>query len=148
MRPPITAGPMVRAANGLSVAAEGVGRDGAVSRAAAAGRGAGLLCGVTDAETRMTSTATAATQCMNEPRGLSGPIEEPNGGSRACPANSLVRGAPLVAPSVGAQHDAEQIRVREIPAHTERAGALRRGHHRLAGMRRIERDVRQPERLD
>ena len=34
-------------------------------------------------------------------------------------------------PAVGAQHDPEQIGVRQISAHAERAGALRGGHDRL-----------------
>jgi hypothetical protein len=58
---------MLRAANGLSITADGVGRAGlALSRAASAGLGDGfLLCAVTDAERKTRSAATMAAQCMN-----------------------------------------------------------------------------------
>ena len=67
MRPPITAGPMLRAANGLSIAAEGVGRDGVpVSRVASTGFAAGFrLCAIGDGDSEMMSKAMAAARCVN-----------------------------------------------------------------------------------
>ena len=168
----MTAGPMLRASNGFSMAADGAGV--AARRAsgltACGGLGGGFLpCATSETTQHDRSRTSAATRRMDGAsrsetgwsyrRGIwFGSGLESGGRSRPTPQRPCApcppgrrrphfAGALRSPPAVGAQHDPEQIGVRQVSAHAERAGALRGGHDRFAGVRAVHRQVRESQRV-